>query len=171
MPISDFETRLLQKYGKRTIPREEVKKILDEAVRQSIIEPDEIGIYGECTVPGLLQLMREWRTDFLRDSFSIKDMYSYRDDGVHHEEKSSAPGPDPRDSFVTTDETFLSSLRDKTRIITERGASINKSTVRGVLKALYEYEHMGGGGRGRLWYWLLPLLFVPAYWLYERKPL
>jgi hypothetical protein len=173
MSISDFEAKLLQKYGKRTIPREEVKRILEEAVRQNIIEQDEIGPYGDCTVPGLMQLMREWRTDFLKDSFSINDMYSYKDDTEareHPDARRKAPGSGAKDSFVTTDETFLSSLRDKTRIITERGTASNRDAVRGVLKALSEYERMETRKRSMAWLCFIPLLLLPMFWLYERKP-
>lgn len=180
MKSTDFEMRLVERYGTGVIPKEEVESILNEAVESNVIERDEIGKWEkgeEYTVPRLLRLMRKWRTDFLKDSFSINDI-SCKDEGrcddgcleenelkkFEYNEDSNA-----NDSFMTTDEAFLSSLRDKTRIITSRGSSNGKKVVRSVLKAWEEYERLPTKKKSRKWYFL-GLLAVPMYFLYVQKP-
>ncbi|CAD25293.1 hypothetical protein [Encephalitozoon cuniculi GB-M1] len=178
----DFEMKLMERYGDGVIPREDIEGILREAVESNVLERDEVGEWernDEYTVARLLQLVRKWRTDFLKDSFSINDI-SCRDedrggdrrlfpDGSKGPEKECCSSIGGDDSFMTTDEVFLSSLRDKTRIITSRGNSNGKKIVRSVLKAWGEYERLPSAQKSWRWYLLVPLL-IPAYFLYVPKP-
>ncbi|WEL38451.1 hypothetical protein PFJ87_04g01250 [Encephalitozoon hellem] len=180
MKSTDFEMRLVERYGTGVIPKEDIEGILSEAVESNVIERDEIGRWEkdeEYTVPRLLWLMRKWRTDFLKDSFSINDI-SCKDeeccDGGCTDEselkKFEYNGEsDANDSFMTTDEAFLSSLRDKTRMITSRRSNNGKRIVRNVLRAWEEYERLPTKKRSRRWYFLC-FLAIPMYFLYAQKP-
>lgn len=162
MQSAEFEMKLLKRYGSNPIPREDVYGVLEEAVENNVIEREELGeCHGECSVPELMQMLRRWRTDFLKDSFSINDMCSY-DDGRGRS--------DSRESFVTTDDAFLSSLRDKTRVITERGACADRRAIRSILRAWEEYERLPVRRTRRYWYVLLPVLLAPLCLLYVREP-
>lgn len=177
----DFEVGLIKRYGNGRIPREDMERMLGEAVSSGVLEREEVGEYDrdrEYDVSELLELIRKWRTEFLRESFSINDMCTYEGNDVHvrntcpsGEETLGGHGRDesPKDSFVTTDEAFLSSLRDKTRIITERGSISNKKIVRSVLRAWKEYEEQPVKRKTRHWYLLL-ILLIPLYFLYVPKP-
>lgn len=180
MKSNEFEMKLIKRYGNGRIPSGDIEGILEEAVEGNVLEREEIGEYvrdGGYTVAELLQLMRKWRTDFLKDSFSINDMCSCVDVSVQGiSERCKKPGnedggsPCARESFITTDDAFLSSLRDKTRIINERRSNNNKKMAKNVLKAWSEYEKLGMRRKHRYWYFLFPMLFVPLYFMYTQKP-
>lgn len=178
---TDFETRLMARYGDGEIPKEDVGGIIEEAIENNVIERDEVGRWehGKYTVAKLLQLMRMWRTDFLRESFSINDI-SCKDEGQCSDGGTMEDKPrlecygeraNCNDTFVTTEEAFLSSLRDKTRVITSRGSGHGRRVVRGVLKAWEEYEGLSRSSRkcSKRW-WLLLVFLGPLYFLYVQKP-
>ncbi|ADM11392.1 uncharacterized protein Eint_041030 [Encephalitozoon intestinalis ATCC 50506] len=180
MKSVDFEMKLVERYGTGVIPKEDIESVLNEAIENNVIEKDEVGRWEkdeEYTVSRFLRTIRKWRTDFLKDSFSINDISCkdegrcgdrYLDEGEFkglecHEE------PNVNDSFVTTDEAFLSSLRDKTKIITSRRNNNGKKIVREVLRAWGEYEKLPTKKKSYGWYFLV-LLVVPVYFLYVQKP-
>ncbi|KAH9411591.1 hypothetical protein HK407_04g06960 [Ordospora pajunii] len=180
MKSSSFERRLFERYGDGPIPREDVGMVLDEAVGSKMIERSEIKDYKskEYGVTELLGMIRGWRTDFLKESFSLNDIscqdescslerIGVGDDGVR------SSGADVRgESFLMRDEEFLSSLRDKTRMITSRGGFSGKKMAKSVLKAWEEYERRCVRVRGRRYWCLCVLVVIPlyCYCLYVPRP-
>lgn len=168
------------------IPRDEINLVLNEAVESNVISRDEIGRideYESYDVRRLLRMMRRWRTDFLQDSFSINDI-SYSDDISYSGHGCSSRPVEERcdelthfddvmsgkDTFISTDEAFLSSLRDKTKMITSRRNDGHKKMIRSILHAWEMYERLPVRSGRRYWYLGFPLLIIPLYLLYSQKP-
>ncbi|KAM0671999.1 hypothetical protein CWI42_041510 [Ordospora colligata] len=179
MKSSSFERRLFERYGEGPIPKEDVGMVLEEAVANKMIERGEIKDYKsrEYEVAELLGMIRGWRTDFLKESFSLNDISCQEESSVLErseivDEGMRSCSADWRgESFLMRDEELLSSLRDKTRMITSRGGLNGKKMARNVLKAWEEYEERYARVSGRrYWYLCVLLVVIPLYCLYVPRP-